>query len=275
VLTADHAKWRQAGIGGSDARVIAGGTAEEWAALKAEKIDGVRPVFTKEQRFLMDMGSAVEPIILNYLDEHIIKVALRNQPSHMKADPYFRCTLDGVTELNQPVECKFHTGAKDLDELQEFYWPQLQHELLVTGAKSLVFAVAFGQWGRFGHVLVEPDREFQNAYMMRALLFKKYCWEGGDLPEDLRSSDPQVIPQNVPRLRDHVWPASDNQIADLATKWLETQSVAQLFKEADAGLKKQVPEDCRSATWVRDGRGIKITVNKAGSKSIKPHVGTP
>jgi hypothetical protein len=240
--------------------------------LKRNKIEGIEPEFARAQRFLMDMGTAIEPVVLDYLSGNVTAVGERDVKVMMEADPYFRCTLDGRTVIGQPIQCKFHTGDKTIDDLVEYYWPQLQHELLVTSEKVLVFAVAFGHYGRFDHHLVECDYDFQSNYMLRALQFKEYCWGNAPLPADLAEGEAAPLKQNVPRLRDHVWPTNDNEIATLATQWLEAKPFVEQFKEVDTNLKKMVPEDCRSASWLRNGAGIKITVNKAGSKSIKAHV---
>jgi predicted phage-related endonuclease len=273
VLSEEAMAWRRKGIGGSDARTIAHGTAADWMALKAEKIDGVRPTFTKEQRLLMDLGVAAEPIILDYLHNNVVEVALRNQPSVMKADDFFRCTLDGITALSQPIQCKFHTGDRSIEDLAEYYWPQLQHELLVTGSKMLILAVVFGHYGKFDHTQVEPDYAYQSQYMERALHFKAFCWDDKPLPSDLAATAGTLPAPNIPRLRDHVWPAGDNRIAALARDWLDLGAAAQSFNEAAAGLKKEVPEDCRSASWIDgNGVGIRISVSKSGAKTIKPYV---
>ena len=273
VLSEEDMAWRAKGIGGSDARTIAEGSGDDWQRLKNEKINNVRPVFTKQQRFLMDLGTAVEPVVLDYCHDNVTEVARRGIQSMMAADNYFRCTLDGITTIGQPIQCKLHTGDKNIDDLIEFYWAQLQHEMLVTAQKSLVFCVAFGHYGQFGHEIVERDFQYQSAYMERALRFKAYCWDDKPLPDGMKLTDVTPIDKNIPRLRDHVWPTGDNRISMLAHDWLANGVAAQAFNEAASSLKKEVPEDCRSATWVdAAGTGIKISVSKSGAKTIKPYV---
>lgn len=272
VLSEEVLSWRRKGIGGSDARTIAEGSGDDWKRLKDEKINNIRPTFTRQQRFLMDMGVAIEPVVLDYIHANVTTVALRNQPSHMKADDYFRCILDGVTTLNQPIQCKFHTGDKDLQDLAEYYWAQLQHELIVTGSKQLLFAAAFGHYGQFDHMMVDADADYQNSYMAMALAFKNYCWGDAALPDGLFISETRPK-ANVPRLRDHVWPTDSNRISMLANDWLANGAAAETFSEAAVQLKKEVPEDCKSATWLdAAGAGIRISVSKSGAKTIKPYV---
>ena len=274
-LTEAELQARRKGIGGSDAKVIVGNDSKAWAALKDEKINDVRTQFDPDSRFRMDLGTAVEPVILDRLHDQAVKLTTRGKSVSFEAAPRFRCTLDAETVHGFPVETKFHTGAKTIDELVDFYFPQLQHTLLVTGASSLFFAVAFGMYGRFEFTTVSQDAAYQNAYLERGLMFVQYCWHDGPLPEGMTASGAvgTVLAPSVPRVRHHVWPTGNNEIADLAGKWLENADKVAIFTKAAADLKEATPRDATTATWLgADGVGIKITINKAGAKSIKPHV---
>ena len=269
MLTADQKIWRRAGIGGSDARTVAFGGAQEWAALRNEKVEGIEPTFGDEQRLLMDMGHAIEPVCLDYFTAKVTALKQRDVPFTSALDPYFRCTLDGLTEAMDPVQCKFHTGDKRLGELIEYYWPQLQHELFVTGAPKLHMAVIFGHYGRFEHEEVAPDQAFLDTYIARAFQFKAYV-ETGVLPDGMR-----LFPKaNIPRVREHVWPVNDNEVADAAVTWLGNAGAAKRYEDAAKVIKAAVPDDAKAAKWLRDGVGIRVTVDKRGAKKIASHVET-
>jgi predicted phage-related endonuclease len=269
MLTEQDKQWRRLGIGGSDARTIAFGSGDQWKALRDEKVDGVEPVFSPSQRLLMDMGNAIEPLCIEQVSRQLGVALDVNVQREYAPDPFFRCTLDAITrELLVPIQCKFHTGDKSIEDLVEFYWPQLQHEMFVCGSDKLHFAVIFGHYGRFEMELVERDQLFLDSYILRAFEFKEYC-ETGVLPPNLETSKPKA---NIPRAREHVWPTNDNEIATLAIDWIENKEKAAKFDAAVKKLKELVPDDARSAKWVRNGAGIIITVNKAGAKSIKAHV---
>jgi hypothetical protein len=274
--------WRRAGIGGSDARAIASGVPAQWKALRLEKLGIVEPMFDKQQQLLMAMGSALEAVALDYVDANIEKVVRRGIQTMWSSDEYFRCTLDGLTLSTTPVQCKFHSGDKTIDDLVDYYWPQLQHELLVTGSGELMFAVLFGHYGRFVSETVLRDAEFIAAYQLRCFEFKHYV-ATNQLPADMAAaveadgpgSSVGAVKQNVPRLRDHVWPADDNEIAAAATSWIDNRQPSIDFDAATTTLKEKVPDDARSATWLRNGIGVKVNVNKRGAKSVQLAVGTP
>lgn len=265
MLSENDKLWRRGGIGGSDARTIAYGSANDWKALRDEKVNGIEPEFSDAQRLLMDMGHAIEPLCLNQvalrIDAHIVA---QGQFMH-QSDPFFRCTLDGMADDETPIECKFHTGDKSLEQLAEYYWPQLHHAMFVTGADRIHFGVIFGHYGRFEMETVDRDEPFLQSYLLKAYEFKHYL-ETGELLNETGSSVPAP---NIIRGRDHVWPTSDNQVASLAVDWINNRSAATTFADAARGIKEAVPDDARTAKWVRDGVGILVKVNKAGSKSIQ------
>jgi hypothetical protein len=272
-LSTEHLEWRSLGIGGSDARVIAEGNAEQWQALKAEKVEGIRPVFSPDQRFRMDLGSACEPVLLRQLHDWVMPLGEHGVRVVFPSDPYLRCTLDALTLTGKPVQVKMHFGSDDLEGLADYYYAQLQHELMVTGESELVFAAGFGHWGRFEHMIVSASRPYQDAYYALARKFIAFCWGNQPLPESFTQGEEAKLVSDRPRLRDHVWPEGDNLIAPLARDWIDKRVAADDFKKAESALKKAVPDDARSAVWVgADKIGLKITVNKAGAKSVKVHV---
>lgn len=265
MLTQEHKDWRRVGIGGSDARTIALGTGDDWAALRREKVEGIEPEFSKQTQLLMKLGNAVEPVCIAEAALRIgepLEVDVRQESA---TDPFFRCTLDAKTITGLPVQCKFHTGDKSIEDLVEFYWPQLQHEMFVTDSNTLYFAVIFGHYGRFEMETVERDQLFLDSYLLRAFQFREYL-KTGVLPDGMEESKPKA---NIVRGRDHVWPTNDNQVSSLAIDWINNKDAAKKFNDAVKAIKDLVPEDARSAKWVRDGVGIMVSVNKAGSKSIK------
>lgn len=266
MLSENDKLWRRGGIGGSDARTIAYGTPDAWKALRDEKVHGIEPDFSDATRLLMAMGHAIEPLCIEQMEKKLGQPMLAvNVQAMSQADPYFRCTLDAEWIDNRPVQCKFHTGDKSIEDLTEYYWPQLQHEMFVTGTDKLYFGVIFGHYGRFEMEIVDRDEDFLRSYLLKAFEFKHYV-ETGEL---LSQIDAPMPKPNVVRGRDHVWPTNDNEIASLAVDWINSRTPAATFADATKAIKAAVPEDARSAKWVRNGVGIVVKVNKAGSKSIQ------
>jgi predicted phage-related endonuclease len=264
MLTDEDKAWRRLGIGGSDARTIAYGDGDAWAKLRAEKVDGVEPEFSADQRLLMAMGNAIEPLCISETSRRLNKQLTPNVQAVNGTDEFFRCTLDAIDEANTPVQCKFHTGDKSIHDLAEFYWPQLQHEMFVTNKDKLHFSVIFGHYGRFEMETVERDQPFLDSYLLKAFQFREYL-QTGQLPEGLSASMPKP---NVVRGRDHVWPTNDNQISSLAVDWVNNREAAATFNNAVKAIKELVPEDARTAKWTRNGVGILVKVSKSGAKTI-------
>lgn len=266
MLSKEDKAWRRLGIGGSDARTIFRGDGQAWAALRAEKVDGIEPEFSASTRLLMDMGNAIEPLCIEQAAKKLDAAIAMNVKCESKSDPFFRCTLDAVVRADlTPIQCKFHTGDKSMEDLLSFYWPQLQHEMFVTATNKLHFAVIFGHYGRFEMETIERDQPFLDAYLLRAYQFKEYL-ETGKLPEGMQ--DASLPAPNIVRGRDHVWPTNDNQISSLAIDWINNREAATKFNNAVKAIKELVPDDARTAKWTREGAGILVKVSKAGAKTI-------
>jgi hypothetical protein len=264
MLTPENLEWRRHGIGSSDARIIVGGTAADWTKLRAEKMGEPQPAPNKSLQLLFDMGHAIEPVCLKYVNDHVSPVLHRGEQVECALDPYFRSNLDGRTTDGRVVECKYHTGDRSLDDLQEMYWAQLQHHLFVTDTQELIFAVIFGHWGRFDSCTVAVDQKYIDAYKLRAYEFRQYV-DTGILPDDLNVP---ILP-SIPRKREHIWPTNDNQVAAAAIDWLTTRDQADTFTRSKVSLKALVPEDARSAVWQRLGApGVKVRIDKAGKATI-------
>lgn len=269
MLSQEDKAWRRLGIGGSDARTIAYGSGDDWKRLRDEKVDGIEPEFSEAQRLLMDMGNAIEPLCIEQVAKKLDAAIAMNVKRESRSNPFFRCTLDAIVRSDlTPIQCKFHTGDKNIEELAEFYWPQLQHEMFVCDAEYLHFAVIFGHYGRFEMETVERDTAFIDSYLLKAFQFKEYL-ESGKLPDGMSMTMPKP---NVVRGRDHVWPENSNEVASLAADWVNNRDGAKKFNDAAKALKDLVPEDARTAKWVKNGVGILIKVSKAGAKTITPHV---
>lgn len=276
-LTPKQLEDRRTGIGASDAITIMWGDSAEWRELRAEKVDGVQKTFDDKRRLLMDMGHAIEPLTLRTFDtrHHRLKPIAPDLRVVWKVDPFFAFTPDGITEGSLlPVQCKFHTGDKDILSLADFYGPQLLHEMIVSGVKKCYLAVIFGHYGRFQHLEVNWDDEAADAYLQRALAFKEYMLTGIE-PEWMVSG----VNVAIPRRRDHLWAPGDNEVASLALDVIRNVDAKAKFEEALEELKLKVPGDCASATWVgHDGIGIKFKIASNGAKrwaAIAPAAPTP
>jgi hypothetical protein len=258
-------------IGGSDARTVLEGTAEDWKALRAEKVDDVRPVFKDAQLLLMDMGTAIEPLILREFHRKIPLGPL-GQMEHVvwKDDPFLAFTPDGVTaEKREIVQCKFHTGDQDILALCQTYKAQLTHEMLCSNSTRMWLAVIFGHYGRFAHCEVRRDEALVEQYLMKAMEFKQYIVTGV-LPDTMVEGE--IVDLKIERRRDHLWPPGDNQVAPLCANIMDNQVQALLYMSAvedmKAIIKAKEYRDCGSLTWRNEeGFGVTFKVNTRGAVS--------
>lgn len=270
MLSTEQMAFRGKGIGGSDASIVMYGDGKAWQALADQKKGLAEPKFSKAQRRLMDMGNAIEPLCLKWFNEDYATLRPIVNPMTLcvewKVAPLFRCILDGMTlDSKTPVQCKFHVGEKTIDELADYYLPQLQHEIMVTGADQIWLAVVYGRWGQFKAVEVERNSDFIDTYQMRALAFERF-WKEGVLPKDM--AIPQQVDADIKRLRDHVWEPMDNMVMPLATDWLHAKDAAGTLDDLGKQLKKLFPADARSAKWINGRHGIIMKKNKAGTISL-------
>ena len=268
MLTPSDLTWRRKGIGGSDARIIAKGDAGEWAALRHEKLTGEAKPIDKQTQLLFDLGHAIEAVCLDHFSSRVEAVTARGIKAESLLDPYFRCMLDGLTADKKVIEAKAHFMDRNIEDLLETYWPQLQHQMFVTATKEMYFAVIFGHYARFENETVKRDENFLEGYQIKAYQFKAYV-ETGVLPDGMAIP----LPVNIERKRDHVWPVGDNVVAPLAAAWLDNMAAQAIAVQAEKDLKAVVPDDCRTASWTGDdGRGLTIKIDKSNRKSLRQHM---
>lgn len=245
-------------IGGSDAKTVLQGDAKAWAALRAEKVDDVRPEFDLKTQLLFDVGQAVEPLCLREFNH---KIPLSGDTRHRvwRDDPILAFTPDGITaEKREVVQCKFHSGDQDILALAESYKAQLTHEMLVSSTHKMWLAVIFGHYTRFQHMEVRRDEALVEQYLMKAMEFKQYL-KTGVLPETMVG---EVVDFKVERKRDHVWPIGDNVVGPLCTEIMDNMAQAVIYETAVDKMKKIIKvkeyEDCGSLTW-RNAEGFGVT----------------
>jgi hypothetical protein len=273
-LTEQELQNRRKYIGGSDAKTVLEGDARAWAALRAEKVEDKRPTWDLKTQLLMDVGQAVEPLILREL---AYKMPLITSVKHMvwRDDPILAFTPDALTaERREVVQCKFHSGDQNILELAETYKAQLTHEMLVTGTSRMWLAVIFGHYTRFQHMEVRRDEALVEQYLMKAMEFKQY-WQSGVMPESMVDS---VVRLDVPRKRDHVWPVGDNVVGPLCTDIMDNMAQAVIYETALDKMKKIIKvkefEDCGSLTW-RNVEGFGVTFKPDARGAVRFNLAFP
>lgn len=189
-------KWRHGGIGSSDAGVIMGvsrfKTREQ---LVLEKAGVCQPEDTSNS-YIKNRGNRIEALVRTYLEEKM-NTTLSAVSGERNNFPFIRASLDGaspdrkiITEiklLSSQKPDKINTqsdgykkweAARLRDEVPEEYWPQIQHQLFVTGADFCVFAGLKETKGEYyvgAHnvalVDVYPNREYREQLINEEVKF--------------------------------------------------------------------------------------------------------
>jgi putative phage-type endonuclease len=159
--------WRSGGIGASDAAIVLGlspfKTAER---LFQEMVGDVLPELSS---YAMRRGQRLEPVAR---EEYERRHGFPMEPCCGEHEEmgWLRASLDGLSVLGDLVleikwpNFKAHEEALG-GRVPEYYWPQVQHQLLVTGAEKLHYLSCsqhsqFEREDRFAIVEVWPDPEF-------------------------------------------------------------------------------------------------------------------
>lgn len=264
MLTEDEIEQRRKGIGGSDAKMILDG---KWLELYEQKVLGIDPVFSVDQQFLMDLGHAVEPVIRErFLDEmmvdheHIIGEEnvgmVHPELKYMACNLDTNLTIDGVSSIQ---EIKYHTGMKDIEELAEYYYGQIQHNTFVACVNECHFTVGFGAWGKYASIVVNRDMEFLDHYLG---LCEQFWWhvENEKPPTEIDVGEAPVIPAFTV-IEDMT---GSNSWANAATDWIENQAAAKAFEQSKKDLKELLGPE----TAVAYGSGVQAKRAKNGAVRI-------
>ena len=161
-------KWRQEGIGASDAPVIMG--VSPWkkeAELLEEKILGNNK---QKENPAMRWGKEMEPLAADYFTGKMGVIITEQKCVIHKTHPWMRATLDGINEEEKIlVEIK---AAKNLhEEVPKHYYPQLQHQMEVVGYDSMYYLSFNGIDGKILKVKKDPK------YVQKLLEKEEQFWE--------------------------------------------------------------------------------------------------
>ena len=150
-------EWRKKGLGASDAPIIMG--VSPWKTAFELWLEKTGQKKSETSNFAMERGNKLEPKARAYYEaEHDI-----DMPAQLFEHPkktYIRASLDGwnaekqlILEIKCPGKDDHKTAIDGI--VPEKYYPQLQHQMLVTGAKMAHYFSFDGTKG----VTVKVDRD--------------------------------------------------------------------------------------------------------------------
>jgi hypothetical protein len=233
--------------------------------------------------FKVQLGAFTEPFHVEWLRKRMIAAGeIDDEPAYARGKhhrfephPFIGATLDA--EFGEhPVETKHTGGRKTMSELLDFYMPQLQHHLLVTGAEKLIFSAIMGNeepvWAWVGRSEEWQERLLSDYIAFWALVEQDLdpaattppagmMIERDEATGEVRAAPPpstDSVPINGQIAVDM---SKNNAWAAYAADYLDNEEAAKSFEAAKKALKEMVQPEHREVY----GHGIAITKNKRGA----------
>ena len=215
-----------------------------------EDLSGVWPV---------RLGEATETLNLDWYERTLGRpVTRRGESVSRPGHDWAACTLDGWDDgLPGPVEAKHVGGREPMARILDRYRPQVEWQMLVTGATRCVMTIIEGTSEPVIE-FIDRDEAYSAELWRRALVFMRGVW---DMVPPV-ALEAVAAPVKAERTVDM---AGSNSWASDASAWLTNRGAAKIAVAAEKALKAAVPPDAAKA----HGHGVQITRNRAGSLSLR------
>jgi predicted phage-related endonuclease len=256
----DFGSGRRAFIGGSDARIIMGDTADALLQLWQEKRGEAEPE-DLSGNLLVQLGLATEHLNRRWFERTTGQV-VKDVQSWVR-HPVIRwmaATLDGIVEGSGAVfEAKFMLPWSFSEEMAaERHMAQLQHNMWITNATAAVLSIITGG-GKWVEMKIPADSLYQHLLLTAEKKFWR-CVESGEPPRLFGAESPRPRVEAV-RIVDM---SSSNAWAEFSSIFRRTREAYLEHENAKVELKALMPEDAKEAT----GHGIRAKRSKSGAVTI-------
>jgi predicted phage-related endonuclease len=247
-------------VGGSDARIIMGGDEAALIRLWREKRGEIEPQ-DLSTNLLVQLGVITEQLNRRWFEretgrglEHVQKFV-----RHPKLD-WMGATLDGLVKEETAVfEAKFMLPWSFSEESAAAkHMPQLQHNMLVTGARRAYLSIITGG-GKWVSIEVEADAVYQTVLLQVERIFCR-CVRTGEVP-CVYGTEPPKAKLPIVRVIDM---SASNAWGENAVTFARTRVAHAEHEKAKAELKLLMPEDAREAF----GHGVRAKRSKSGAISF-------
>jgi len=256
--TQEWLEWRKTGITASEIAAILGLSPYKtpWQVW-AEKTGLIPPGDLSKNPFVA-AGVALEDTARQLFEQRHNDILL---PFCVKSveHPFLKASLDGLSQNNEPVELKVPSESTwekvntdgENSEAYQLYYPQVQHQMLVTGASR--GWLVFYRDGALREFCIEPDPAMQDVIVKTASAF----WQS-IVDENEPAKDPE---------RDVFHPNDDEraQWEPAAESWLECsaelKSLEQRGKEVKAEQTRQldIMKSLMGHFMHAEASGLKVT----------------
>ena len=258
---------RTKGIGGSDAKKIVDGS---WHELWLEKT-GRKEQDDLSEILAVQIGIATETLNLDWLQRILVKE--KHQHTQIKRDvtlepkEFMMSHLDGyIEDANIVVEAKHTYEHNNLLNVAEYYYPQLQHYMMHSGASETYLTVFFGNRSH-DWTSIESDPEFQQTLYKAEMAFWKYVQEDKEPTQFMQPIEqPKEIKLDGMRTLDMT---DHKEMNSLIESLQQVKPYVAKHKEIVTDIKSLVPDDCRKAI----GNGIVLSSSKKGTLTLRESLG--
>ncbi len=251
---------RRGFIGGSDARIILGRDENALIRLWQEKRGECEPE-DLSNNLIVQLGNATEDLNRQWFERNsgttLEKVQARVR--HCSLD-WMAATLDGmVKESGAVFEAKFMLPWSFSEEAAVAkHTAQLQHNMLVTGARTSVLSIITGG-GKWVELRINADPMYQTVLVA----VEKAFWRAvqtGELPSlyDAEAPRPRLAAIRIVDM------STSNAWAEFSGIYARTRAAHAEHERAKSELKMLVPEDAREAT----GHRVRARRSRAGAISF-------
>ena len=247
-------------VGGSDARTILGKDENALLRLWQEKRGELAPE-DLSGNLLVQFGCATEELNRRWFERetgHSIG-AVQRFVRHPKLE-WMGATLDGIVPDDGAVfEAKFMLPWNFAEDVAaDKHMAQLQHNMLVTGARRAYLSILTGG-AKWVYMEVEADPVYQTVLLQVERIFWR-CVQTGDPPKVFGVEPPKVKVAAV-KVVDMT---ASNSWAEYASIFLQTRCAYIAHDNAKGELKALIPEDAKEAF----GHGVRAKRSKTGAISF-------
>jgi hypothetical protein len=210
----------------------------------------------------VQLGVATEQLNLDWYQRLRNPVTCRGEVVVHPDYNWAATTLDGFDAvLNIPIEVKHVSGFEKYEAVLARYMPQVHWQMQCLNVRKCAFSVIQGARQPYVDIL-EYDQAYGAELMSRAQKLMEHVWNMTP-PVEM-----EPVEYTKPsRLREYDM-AGNNHWASYAKDFLDHQSAAKLFKDAEAKLKEMTPNDGSLAR----GYGVVVRRDRALRLSVRADV---
>lgn len=234
-----HAAMREDFIRGSDMVSLMQGKWEELWKIKL----GLLGRKDLRHEFNVRLGTFTEAFNIIWLEEYY-EYSFVPQQSYTKMYGSIKLqgTLDGLDQdKNIGLECKHTHSHNDMSYMLDYYMPQIQFYLYISGLQQMVFSVIFGN--KHDCVIVSENKDYQNNMLDKIKSFWEYVTHNTQ-PQDYVFEIKQSIKDNIPingKVKRDV--SRSNSFALASTEYLLHEENAKIFENAKKELKAEIKDN--------------------------------